>query len=158
MTALKPARLVDPRPVKITLTLTPELHQSLVDYAAVGKKLNGYRERVPRLATFILAIFMARRELTIREGRDSAGALTMVNRTADTASAAKAHTVESATVAGRTSTFYSTSDLASYLKLSTGTLERMRATGNGPAFHKRGQTAFYSSSDVDKWLEGRRRY
>jgi hypothetical protein len=45
--------------------------------------------------------------------------------------------------------------LALQLDVSERTLERMRATGDGPRFSKAGKRILYRSSDVELWLRGR---
>ena len=44
---------------------------------------------------------------------------------------------------------------ASYVKLSAVTLERLRLTGEGPAFCKLGKAVRYRKSDLDAWLSSR---
>jgi predicted DNA-binding transcriptional regulator AlpA len=44
---------------------------------------------------------------------------------------------------------------ASYVKLSAVTMERLRLTGEGPAFCKLGKAVRYRKSDLDAWLASR---
>ena len=58
-----------------------------------------------------------------------------------------------------TPTILDTAGAAEYVKLSTPTLERLRLTGNGPAFAKltpgpRGSVR-YRRADLDAWLASR---
>ena len=46
---------------------------------------------------------------------------------------------------------------AGKLKLKARTLEKFRLTGEGPAFYKFGSRVRYSISDLQSWIESRRR-
>ena len=50
-----------------------------------------------------------------------------------------------------------TTEAATYVRLSPRTLERYRVTGEGPTFLKNGRLAFYRQADLDQWLENNRR-
>lgn len=54
-----------------------------------------------------------------------------------------------------------TSEAARFLRLSAQTMERLRVTGDGPAFIKlgpgRGARVVYRRSDLDAWLHAQRR-
>jgi excisionase family DNA binding protein len=49
-----------------------------------------------------------------------------------------------------------TAEAASYLKLSPKTLEKMRALGQGPRWHRPddGRTVRYDIADLDAWMLG----
>ena len=40
--------------------------------------------------------------------------------------------------------------------IARSTLEKLRVTGMGPAFHKLGRTVRYTSADLEVWLSARR--
>ena len=48
-----------------------------------------------------------------------------------------------------------TSEAAARVRLSKPTLERLRLTGNGPAFVKLGRAVRYRKADLDDWLASR---
>lgn len=54
-----------------------------------------------------------------------------------------------------------TSEAARFLRLSAPTMERLRVTGDGPAFIKlgpgRGARVVYRRSDLDAWLDAQQR-
>lgn len=50
---------------------------------------------------------------------------------------------------------YSQNDVAEQLGCSVRTLERYRASGDGPRFVKVGRLVRYRASDLDAWLGGR---
>jgi hypothetical protein len=58
MTELKLAKLPDRAPVKLTVSVMPELHQALVEYAALYAKIYGQQERVEELVPAMLASFL----------------------------------------------------------------------------------------------------
>ena len=58
MTELKLAKLPDRVPVKITLTLPPELNKRLGTYAALYKQAYGEEETVAELIPFMLESFL----------------------------------------------------------------------------------------------------
>ena len=58
MPDLKLARLPDRTPVKLTVSLPPELHRALEDYAIVYKDLHGVAEPVCELVPAMLAGFL----------------------------------------------------------------------------------------------------
>lgn len=55
---LKLARLPDRTPVKVTMTVSPELHRMLQDYAAFYAKSYGSEETVAELCPYMLQTFM----------------------------------------------------------------------------------------------------
>lgn len=59
MTTLKLARLPDRTPVKLTIAVSPALHQDLCDYAAMYRDLYGETEPVADLVPGMLAAFLA---------------------------------------------------------------------------------------------------
>ena len=50
----------------------------------------------------------------------------------------------------------STVEAAARLALSPRTLDRYRATGRGPAFHRFGGVVRYSGADLEAWTAARR--
>jgi excisionase family DNA binding protein len=50
-----------------------------------------------------------------------------------------------------------TKEAAKYLGLSVSTLNKLRLTGEGPAYFKLGRSVRYRLSDLDIWVEKRRR-
>ncbi|MDR5729983.1 MAG: DUF2274 domain-containing protein [Terriglobia bacterium] len=55
---LKLAKLPDRTPVKITMTVAPELHRLLQDYAAFYAKVYGSEETVAELCPYMLQAFL----------------------------------------------------------------------------------------------------
>jgi len=53
--------------------------------------------------------------------------------------------------------YFDTKQTADYLKLSVSTLNRMRGTGEGPTYAKIGRRIIYELSDLDAWVEARKR-
>jgi excisionase family DNA binding protein len=45
----------------------------------------------------------------------------------------------------------SVSETAAYLNLSKSTLNKLRLSGNGPAYLKLGRRVLYDRADVDRW-------
>lgn len=58
MPQLKLDRLPDRTPVKMSVTLTPELAKTLQDYAEVYRSAYGQREKVEELVPFMLEKFI----------------------------------------------------------------------------------------------------
>lgn len=58
MPELKLARLPDRTPMKITVTVMPDLHQSLLDYAALYAETYGSAEPMSELIPAMLASFL----------------------------------------------------------------------------------------------------
>ena len=58
MTELKLAKLPDRTPVKLSITVTPDLHQMLQDYAALYAETYGREEPVVELIPAMLAAFL----------------------------------------------------------------------------------------------------
>lgn len=58
MPELKLAKLPDRTPVKLTLVITPDLHQALADYADVYREAYGQGEAVSDLIPFMLQSFL----------------------------------------------------------------------------------------------------
>ena len=53
--------------------------------------------------------------------------------------------------------FLTTRQAAAFLTLSPRTLDRYRATGKGPAFHKLETRIVYARADLEQWAKARRR-
>ena len=70
MTALKLAQLPDRVPVKITITVQPELRKALDDYALLYAQSYGAEEQVAELIPFMLNAFL-KADLGFRKGRKS---------------------------------------------------------------------------------------
>jgi hypothetical protein len=59
MTDLKLARLPDRTPVKLTISIPPDLQRDLTDYAAVYRETYGDEQPVADLVPHMLAAFLA---------------------------------------------------------------------------------------------------
>lgn len=59
MTELKLARLPDRTPVKLTISIAPDLHRALADYATVYQKTYGEEQAIADLVPHMLAAFLA---------------------------------------------------------------------------------------------------
>ena len=68
MTGLKLAQLPDRVPVKITVTVQPELKKALDDYALLYAQSYGAEEHVAELIPFMLDAFL-KADLGFRKGR-----------------------------------------------------------------------------------------
>ena len=53
------------------------------------------------------------------------------------------------------STYLTTAETATVLRLAVRTLERMRIEGRGPRFRRHGRRVLYSTVDLDAWSEAR---
>ncbi|PZU58195.1 DUF2274 domain-containing protein [Sphingomonas sp. VDB2] len=58
MTDLKLPKLPDRNPVKLSIAVMPDLHQALIDYAALYAKTYGRDEPVAELIPAMLAAFL----------------------------------------------------------------------------------------------------
>ena len=58
MTELRLAKLPDRTPVKLSITVSPELHRALGDYAAAYEQAYGQSEAVSELIPAMLASFL----------------------------------------------------------------------------------------------------
>ena len=54
-------------------------------------------------------------------------------------------------------TLLKTKDAAVRLGISKSTLEKLRLTGGGPVFVKRGKSVFYTEQDLAEWVHVNRR-
>lgn len=74
MAELKLARLPDRTPVKLAITVTPDLHQQLVEYAGLYAEAYGSEEPVTELIPAMLAGFLEsdRAFLKARQARSGA--------------------------------------------------------------------------------------
>lgn len=59
MVDLRLSKLPDRTPVKLAITITPDLHGALTDYAAVYNETYGQSEPVTELIPHMLAAFLA---------------------------------------------------------------------------------------------------
>lgn len=59
MPEIKLAKLPDRTPVKLAITITPDLHRALNDYAAVYNETYGQSEPIAELVPHMLAAFLA---------------------------------------------------------------------------------------------------
>lgn len=50
-----------------------------------------------------------------------------------------------------------TIDAAAFMGLSASTLTKLRLTGGGPVYLKLGKTVVYDRSDLQNWLDSKRR-
>lgn len=69
MAELKLGRLPDRTPVKLTITLGAELHQTLKDYADAYQATYGSTEQVVDLIPFMLEAFVQSDKGFVRTGR-----------------------------------------------------------------------------------------
>ena len=53
--------------------------------------------------------------------------------------------------------FVRTPDAARFLSISPRTLEKLRVTGGGPPYFKRGRAVLYAITDLGNWLQAGRR-
>ncbi len=72
MPDLKLARIPDRTPVKLTITILPDLHQALHDYAQLYAEAYGREEPVTELIPAILAAFLDS-DRTFTRARDGLG-------------------------------------------------------------------------------------
>lgn len=56
-----------------------------------------------------------------------------------------------------TSILLKTKDASELLGMSKSTLEKLRLTGDGPVYVKRGKSVFYTRKDLDEWIASNRR-
>lgn len=59
--------------------------------------------------------------------------------------------------ARQTCPFLTAKETAFYLRLSPGTLKRLRASNRGPACRMHGQTWYYHIDDIEAWSNAGRR-
>jgi len=69
MAEIKLGRLPDRTPVKLTITLGAELHQTLKEYADLYQATYGTTEQVVDLIPFMLEAFLASDKGFVRGGR-----------------------------------------------------------------------------------------
>jgi hypothetical protein len=48
-------------------------------------------------------------------------------------------------------------DAEDYLQIAVSTLNKLRCSGEGPAFYKLGKSVIYCATDLDRWLSAHRR-
>ena len=72
MAAIKLERLPDRTPVKVTITISPELHRALCDYASAYEAAYGEAEPVAELIPAMLAAFLES-DRSFARARKSAG-------------------------------------------------------------------------------------
>jgi hypothetical protein len=58
MSELKLAKLPDRTPIRLTLSITPDLNQALADYADLYREIYGQSEAVADLVPFMLRAFL----------------------------------------------------------------------------------------------------
>ena len=73
MPDLRLSKLPDRAPVKMTISMTPELHQALGDYAALYEEVHGNPEPVQELIPAMLASFLDGDRLFVRRRRGRTG-------------------------------------------------------------------------------------
>ena len=59
MADLKLGKLPDRTPVKLSISVTPDLHQALTDYAAIYNAAYGQSEPIAELLPHMIAAFLA---------------------------------------------------------------------------------------------------
>lgn len=52
-------------------------------------------------------------------------------------------------------TYFTAREAAEYIRVSEKTLEKLRATGNGPRFSKLGRKVLYKTSDLEIFMDER---
>jgi hypothetical protein len=67
MAELKLGKLPDRTPIKLAITVTPDLHQMLQDYAALYAQAYGREESVTELVPAMLAAFLESDRSFVRE-------------------------------------------------------------------------------------------
>ncbi len=72
MADLKLARLPDRTPVKVTISMAPDLHQTLLDYAALYAAAYGREEAVTELIPAMLTSFLESDRAFMRSRRGQA--------------------------------------------------------------------------------------
>ncbi|HEX8442397.1 MAG TPA: DUF2274 domain-containing protein [Allosphingosinicella sp.] len=73
MSGLRLARLPDRTPVKITISLSPELNQALADYGELYRESYGQQEPVQELIPAMLASYLEGDKAFARRRRGRAG-------------------------------------------------------------------------------------
>ena len=74
MTGLRLRKLPDRTPVKLTVSVSPELHQALRDYAALYGEVYGQTEPLAELIPAMLANFLDADKAFARRRRDQGSA------------------------------------------------------------------------------------
>ena len=70
MAGLRLAKIPDRTPVKLTISVSPELNQTLVDYAELYRETYGQAEPVQDLIPAILASFLEGERAFVRRRRE----------------------------------------------------------------------------------------
>ena len=70
MAGLRLAKLPDRTPVKLTISVSPELNQALVDYAELYRETYGHAEPVQELIPAMLASFLGADKAFVRRRRE----------------------------------------------------------------------------------------
>ena len=70
MAGLRLGKLPDRTPVKITISLSPELNQALADYASLYEETYGHAEPVQELIPAMLESFLEGDKLFVRRRRE----------------------------------------------------------------------------------------
>ena len=73
MVGLRLARLPDRTPAKITISISPDLNQALVDYASLYQETYGQAEPVQELIPAMLASFLEGDKAFARRRRGQSG-------------------------------------------------------------------------------------
>jgi hypothetical protein len=73
MPELRLHRLPDRTPVKITISVSPDLNQALIDYAALYQETYGQAEPVQELVPAMLASFLEADRMFARRRRGNGG-------------------------------------------------------------------------------------
>jgi hypothetical protein len=71
MSGLRLNKLPDRTPIKMTINVSPDLHQVLADYAVMYRETYGEAEPVVELIPAMLAAFLARDRAFVRRGKGS---------------------------------------------------------------------------------------
>lgn len=70
MAAMRLGKLPDRTPVKVTILVSPELHQALLDYAALYEEMYGQAEPVQEMIPAMLTSFLEGDKLFARRRRE----------------------------------------------------------------------------------------
>lgn len=71
MSGLRLNKLPDRTPIKMTINVSPDLHQVLADYAVMYRETYGEAEPVVELIPAMLAAFLASDRAFVRRGKGS---------------------------------------------------------------------------------------
>lgn len=82
MTGLKLARLPDRTPVRVAISVVPDLQKALADYAAIYQQTYGEEQSIADLIPHMLAAFFGERSRVCQGARRAYGMAEMTGKTA----------------------------------------------------------------------------